>query len=179
MKITQPVKAVSDTNGTARKIDVFHVVDLGRFDNNRHDILALNDIGQCVGVSLNPQTGRIEAFLEDNGVRTSLGTLGGSFSIAHDINNNGEVVGGSLTEGDASFHGFIYRDRQLHDLNDCLDPASKWELIQAVGINNCGEILAIASHEGEDHIVLLRPRELEQSLFRRWTVQVGSQPKQC
>jgi probable HAF family extracellular repeat protein len=179
MKITQPVTAAPEAKGAARKTDVFHVVDLGRFDNNRHDILALNDVGQCVGVSQNPESGRIEAFLEDNGLRTSLGTLGGSFSIAHDINNQGEVVGGSLIEGDESFHGFIYRDGQLHDLNDCLDPASDWELIQAVGINNCGEILAIASHGGDDRIVLLRPQELGQSLFRRWTLQVGSHPKHC
>jgi probable HAF family extracellular repeat protein len=158
---------------------LLHVVDLGRFDHNRHNILALNDVGQCVGVSLNSESGRIEAFLENQGLRTSLGTLGGSFSIAHDINNQGEVVGGSLTEGDEHFHGFIYRDRQLHDLNDCVDPDCGWELIQAVGINNSGEILAVASRDGDDRLVLLRPRESDEPLFRRCELPVGSQPKQC
>jgi len=43
------------------------VTDLGPFDNNRNDIVALNDVGQAAGVSLNPGTGRIEAFLQENG----------------------------------------------------------------------------------------------------------------
>jgi probable HAF family extracellular repeat protein len=179
MKTTRLGKAASDTNGAAQKLARFHVLDLGRFDNNRHNILALNDVGQCAGVALNPETGRIEAFLDNHGARTSLGTLGGSFSIAHAINNHGEVVGGSLTEGDEEFHGFIYRDHQLHDLNDCLDAACDWELIRAVGINNCGEILALASRDGDDRIVQLRPQESGQSLFRRWTLQVRSQTSQC
>jgi probable HAF family extracellular repeat protein len=87
-----------------------------------------------------------------------LGTLGGSFSIAHDLNNQGEVVGGSLTEGDENFHGFLYRDNRLHDLNEFLDPGTGWELLQALGINNHGEIIAIGNNTGQDRIVLLRPR---------------------
>jgi len=134
------------------------VTDLGPFDNNRNDILALNDVGQAAGVWLNPGTGRIEAFLEENGQRTSLGTLGGSFSIARGINNRGEVVGGSLTTGDENFHGFVYRNNQLHDLNAMLEPGTGWELVQALAINNRGEILGLGAREGEDRIVLLRPK---------------------
>jgi len=133
------------------------VIDLGPFNNHRNDILAVNDVGQAAGVSLNPGTGRVEAFLQQNGDRSSLGTLGGSFSIARGINNRGEVVGGSLTAGDASFHGFLYRDQQLHDLNAMLEPGTGWELIQAFAINNRGEILGLGAREGEDRIVLLRP----------------------
>jgi probable HAF family extracellular repeat protein len=135
------------------------VIDLGPFNNNRNDILAVNDIGQAAGVSLNPGTGRIEAFLQENGDRSSIGTLGGSFSIARGINNRGEVVGGSLTAGDDSFHGFLYRDHQLHDLNAMLEPGTGWELIQAFAINNRGEILGLGAREGEDRIVLLRPKQ--------------------
>jgi len=136
----------------------FEVLDLGPFDNNRNDVLAHNDAGQCAGVSANPESGRIEAFLEENGSRRMLGTLGGSFSIARDINNRGEVVGGSLTEADESFHGFVYRGSQLVDLNDLLDPDSGWELIQAFAINNRSEIIGIGSQAGQDRIVLLRPK---------------------
>src|SRR5215469_17817925 len=135
------------------------VTDLGPFDNNRNDILAVNDVGQAAGVSLNPGTGRIEAFLQENGGRSSLGTLGGSFSIARGINNRGEVVGGSLTAGDDSFHGFLYRNEQLHDLNAMLEPGTGWELIQAFAINNRGEILGLGARQGEDRIVLLRPKQ--------------------
>ena len=136
----------------------FDVVDLGPFDNNRNDLKAINDHGQGVGISLNTTTGRVEAFLEEKGKRTELGTLGGSFSVARDINNRGEVVGGSLTEGDEAFHAFIFRGNRLFDLNDLLDPNEGWEVLQAVGINNCGEIVGIGCQSGQDRIVLLRPK---------------------
>ncbi|HKH99180.1 MAG TPA: hypothetical protein VJ999_08735 [Candidatus Sulfotelmatobacter sp.] len=154
-------QAAHDSTVAASTRPGFEIVDLGPFDNNRNDVLALNDAGQCAGVSSNPESGRIEAFLQDNGSRNMLGTLGGSFSIARDINNRGEVVGGSLTEGDENFHGFIYRGNRLLDLNDLLDPESGWELIQAFGINNRGEIVGIGSHSGQDRIVLLRPKSAE------------------
>jgi probable HAF family extracellular repeat protein len=115
-------------------------------------------MAQCVGVSLNPETGRIEAFRQEEGTRNMLGTLGGSFSIARDLNNHGEIVGGSLTEGDENFHGFVYRNNQLRDLNEFLDPGAGWEVLQGLGINNHGEIIAIGSNTGQDRIVLLRPR---------------------
>jgi len=134
------------------------VTDLGPFDNNRNDILAINDCGQAAGVSLNVGTGRIEAFIEEKGGRRPLGTLGGSFSIARGINNRGEIVGGSLTAGDDSFHGFLYRDNRLLDLNEMLEAGTGWELVQALAINNRGEILGIGAREGHDRIVLLRPK---------------------
>lgn len=136
----------------------FDVVDLGAFDNNRNDLKAINDRGQGAGNSLNHATGRIEAFVEEQGKRTALGTLGGSFSVARDINNRGDIVGGSLTDGDENFHGFLYRDKRLYDLNQLLQEDGQWELIQAVGINNNGEIIGIGARDGEDHIVLLRPK---------------------
>lgn len=158
MKSTRLVKAASDSNQAAEQLSRFEVVDLGPFDNNRNDVLALNDRGQCAGVSLNAETGRIEAFREERNTRRPLGTLGGSFSIARDLNNHGEVVGGSLTEGDESFHGFLYRDNKLHDLNEFLDKEGGWEILQALGINNHGEIIAVGCFTGQDRIVLLRPR---------------------
>jgi probable HAF family extracellular repeat protein len=158
MKPIRLIQAVPDGKGTASSVERFEVVDLGPFDNNRNDVLALNDLAQCAGVSFNSETGRIEAFRQENGRRSMLGTLGGSFSIARDLNNHGEVVGGSLTEGDENFHGFLFRNNQIHDLNEFLDPGTGWEVIQALGINNHGEIIGIGSNTGQDRIVLLRPR---------------------
>lgn len=137
----------------------FEVVDLGPFENNHNNILAVNDHNQCAGVALHEATGRIEGFLQENGRRMMLGTLGGSFSIARGVNNQGEVVGGSLTEGDEDFHGFLFRDNKLYDLNDFLGKSQGWQLIQALGINNQGEILGIGAQKGRDRIVLLRPRQ--------------------
>jgi len=158
MKATRLAQTATESNEAVNKPERFDVIDLGPFDNNRNDVVALNDAAQCAGVSLNPETGRIEAFRQEGGARSMLGTLGGSFSIARGLNNHGEVVGGSLTEGDENFHGFLYRDNRLSDLNDFLDQGTGWELLQALGINNHGEIIAIGSHTGQDRIVLLRPR---------------------
>lgn len=158
MKSFRSVQTASECEGSANKLEQFEVVDLGPFDNNRNDMHAVNDSAQYAGVSLNPETGRIEAFLQEDGVRSMLGTLGGSFSVARDLNNQGDVVGGSLTKDDENFHGFIYRKNRLYDLNELIDPEAGWELLQAVCINNHGEIIAIGSHTGQDRIVLLRPR---------------------
>ncbi|HUO26870.1 MAG TPA: hypothetical protein VMU61_14480 [Candidatus Aquilonibacter sp.] len=136
----------------------FEIVDLGPFENNHNNIVAVNDRLQCAGVCLDQATGRIEAFRQEDGQRTMLGTLGGSFSIARDLNEQGEVVGGSLTEGDENFHAFLFRDNKLYDLNTFLEADSGWELIQALGINNRGEILGVGARAGGDRIVLLRPR---------------------
>jgi probable HAF family extracellular repeat protein len=156
MKSSRSVQTAPECEAPS-KPQRFEVVDLGPFGNNRNDIQALNDSGQCAGVSLNPETGRIEGFLQENGVRSMLGTLGGSFSIARHLNNRGEVVGGSLTQGDENFHAFLYHNNRLYDLNQLLEAGTGWEVFQAVCINNHGEILAIGAHTGQDRIVLLRP----------------------
>jgi len=157
MKSTAVAASPSNKTGAAHA-GAFEVIDLGLFENNHNDVLAVNDRSQCAGVSFREATGRIEAFRQEDGRRTMLGTLGGSFSIARGLNNHGEVVGGSLTEGDENFHGFLFRDNKLYDLNDFLDKADGWELIQALAINNRGEILGIGAHKGRDRIVLLRPK---------------------
>jgi probable HAF family extracellular repeat protein len=144
---------------TARaEIRGFEVVDLGPFLNNRNSVNAVNNLGQRAGSSLHEATGRVEAFLELAGTRMMLGTLGGSFSVARDINNRGEIVGGSLVEGNEHFHGFLYRNGKLTNLNDLIDSGSGWEVIQAVSINDHGEIIGVGSNLGEDRILLLRPR---------------------
>jgi probable HAF family extracellular repeat protein len=159
MKTVESLQAGSDSNRTAAKPERFDVVDLGPFNNNRNDVLALNDAGESAGVCLNQETGRIEAFRQDRTRRNMLGTLGGSFSVANALNNDGVVVGASLTEGDESFHGFLCVNDRLYDLNEFLDPDENWEVLQAVAINNSGQIVAIASHPEGDRIVLLKPRQ--------------------
>ena len=45
----------------------------------------------------------------------------------------------------------------MHDLNDYISGECLWELIEAVGINDKGEIVGIGSHGGEEHTFLLKP----------------------
>jgi probable HAF family extracellular repeat protein len=90
---------------------------------------------------------------------TELGTLGGSASSARGINAAGAVVGGALTHGDVSHHAFLHDSGVMYDLNALISPDTEYELIHALGINDRGDIVAIAHHDGADRVVLLKRRD--------------------
>ena len=77
----------------------------------------LNDAGQAVGVNVaNAEQGQPQrAFLYTGGRTLDLGTLGGGFSEAVDVNNAGQVVGNANT-ADQSRHAFVYADGVMKDL---------------------------------------------------------------
>ena len=111
-------------------------------------VYGINDLDQLVG-----RVGQFfgtRAFLYANGVATELGVLDESIgaSEARDINNVGQIVGASgvmLTESQWDYHGFLYAsDGTLSDLNALIDPASGWQIINASGINDAGQIAGTA-----------------------------------
>lgn len=135
----------------------FQVIDLGMVEGNDNMIHAINNAGHLAGAA-NRAPGGIQAFVHD-GSRLPLGTLGGAFSVAHSINNSGQVVGGSLTEGNETFHAFLFTEGGMYDLNQLLVDAPDWELLQAVGINDQGQIVGVGLRDGQDHGFLLNPTE--------------------
>jgi probable HAF family extracellular repeat protein len=115
---------------------------------------SINDWGQAVGASgscapFNPiwlfNLSPVHALLWQNGVAIDLGSLGGaSNNIAHDINNLGQVVGGSDLTGDQTTHAFLWtpQTRRMKDLGVVGDDF--WSL--ALGIDDGGQIVGASAN---------------------------------
>jgi len=103
--------------------------------------LAINEFGAVVGYAKHAQFET--ATLWDHGVIKDLGTFGGNHSMARDINDHGTIVGHAELGGLQGVHAFIYRDGQIHDLNDLANsPAnSGWTLVNAHAISNNGTVV--------------------------------------
>ncbi len=90
---------------------------------------------------------------------TDLGTLGGSSSIGAGINAKGDVVGISLVKGSGNYHGFLYRNGQMEDLNPLIDADSSagGVLLYAYGINDANEITGAGCCKGAQRAFVLKP----------------------
>jgi probable HAF family extracellular repeat protein len=74
-----------------------------------------------------------------------------------EINNRGQVVGAAYSYTLNEYRPMLWENGQTYDLNDLIDPASKWSLLRAYHINNLGQILAFGIYGGQDYSVLLTP----------------------
>jgi len=123
---------------------------------------AINDRDEIVGesvVKLTPPAGgdSPHAFYYRAGQMLDLGTLGGVYSLARDINEHGQIVGGATIPTGAD-HAFLYENGTMLDLNSLLVGDSNLELVEANAINDAGEIVGRAQGpDGSDHGFLLIP----------------------
>jgi len=139
--------------------------DLGALDNRHSEAFDINELGQVVGTSTTGEYWSItNAVLWQDGEILDLGRLGGITSVAYGINEIGQVVGRSHTGTSTSpgeYHGFIWHNGVLTDLNELLDQESGWIVNTASDINENGEIVGWGynSFEGIDdfHAILLDP----------------------
>ena len=99
----------------------------------------INDSGDIVGKY--GFASSYTAFLYRNNHITNLGTLGGGFSEAQDINNLGQIVGWSYISGTSDSRAFIYQSGHMVDLNSLVDPGLGWIFYRATAINNSGQIV--------------------------------------
>jgi probable HAF family extracellular repeat protein len=139
----------------------------GRFNytqsvNNRGDIVGAADLA-------GDQTGH--AFMLRHGSLIDLGTVpGDTNSAALAVNNRGQVVGlSALAFGDPSFgppvnnfqcpcHAAIWEDGKAFDLNTLIPAGSGWQLGNALGINDHGQIVGSGLFNNEFRAFLLTPQ---------------------
>jgi probable HAF family extracellular repeat protein len=118
----------------------------------------INNSGQVAGSTSVP--GGYHAFLWDahRGMR-DLGTLGERWSDALAVNNKGEVVGFVKTADHVwPDTAVLFAGSEVIDLNDMIDPASGWHLVEATGINDIGQIVGQGRNSaGQFHAFLLTP----------------------
>jgi probable HAF family extracellular repeat protein len=138
------------------------VHDLGSLGGEvRSEAYGINNADEVVGVSSTAKyaTGD-RAVLWRKGEIVNLGILPGHFSSeAHGINNRGVIVGWSTPPHKAvSFpRAFIYASGKMRDLNELLPPNSGWELLEANGINDAGQIVGEGSFKGQKRAFLMSP----------------------
>jgi probable HAF family extracellular repeat protein len=112
------------------------MIDLGVVANCPYCIsseaYAINSAGQVVGSSGLP-------FLWEDGIMTSLGTLGGVGGGAVAINGAGQIVGWSRTPGFGGFgspHAFLWENDEMRDLGTLGGSVS-----YALDINEAGDVV--------------------------------------
>jgi probable HAF family extracellular repeat protein len=132
-------------------------VNLGTLGGNRSYATSINNNGQVVGHAFTASN-IDHATLFDitgNGGNVDLGTLGGTLSLALDINNNGQVVGRAHNASE-QFDAFLWANGLMTALDSLIDPLAGFDLIEAIGINDLGQIAAYGlDNQGQGHALIL------------------------
>ena len=115
-------------------------------DTEATQAFALNNVGQVVGSTQMPSL-LIQGYIWKDGQMTPIGVLdSGRSSEPHDINDRGEVVGYSTFNDDGNgnydIRAFLWKDDELHDLNDIVkNLPPNVQLQSAEAINEDGIIV--------------------------------------
>ena len=135
--------------------------DLGTLGGPSSAAAAINDAGQIAGNSFIDDDIQ-HAFLYSDGLMQDIGSLGGVFTDARALNALGHVVGLSTYADDVPgfdfSSAFVYQGGVMLDLNLVTERPGLWTVLDAVGINDAGQIAAFACTEfGDCRAVRLDP----------------------
>ncbi len=139
--------------------------DLGTLGGGWGFANSINDAGDVGGAAAIPGDAAHHAFFWNKGVMKDLGTLrGDSCSSVISMNSQGDVVGQSFPAStcngpDNTFHAFLRQNGgPMLDLDTLVDPSLGVTFVDAVGINNHGDIAAWGTlPNGDTHAMVLEP----------------------
>jgi probable HAF family extracellular repeat protein len=131
------------------------LTQLGTLGGRNSYAMDISDAGMVVGSST-LASGWAHAFLWNGSTMTDLGTLGGGNSGAYGINASGDAVGYSDLPGGGTA-AFLFGDGVMHDLNALLASGFGWQLLEALAINDAGQIVGTGRINGELHAYRLDP----------------------
>jgi probable HAF family extracellular repeat protein len=144
------------------------MTDLGTLGGDNSEAIWINDAGDVAGSADLPGSQTHDAVLWRKGKIHDLGTVAGDpCSRGLAINARGQVVGGT-SDCSNFLHAFLWEaGGPMLDLNTVIPPSSGLQLLEAININDRGEILAISVPVGAipntdlGRLVLLIPCESE------------------
>jgi probable HAF family extracellular repeat protein len=132
------------------------MLPVGELGGANSHATGINNSGVVVGTAT-LASGYEHAFLAIGSKMTDLGTLGGGSSFAYSIDNSGTVVGYSWLASGPNPHAFVYSGGIMLDLNSMLAIGSGWELTEAYGINDAGQIVGSGLLNGQVSAFRLDP----------------------
>ncbi len=123
---------------------------------------AVNIAKNIVGSARTEDRTTIEAFLYENDSQTvtALGFLNDNFrySEAFDINDSDQIVGISQVQNSPNvFHGFLYENGIIKDLDKLIGCNTGWRITEARAINDSGVITGTGLVNGQKHAFMLMP----------------------
>ncbi len=138
------------------------VIDLGTLGGPQSFGSAINGADHITGTADTANAGPRDAFLYADGAMTDLGSLYGNGSTGSAINNRGQVVGfsrGSSSGASAQTTATLWNGTKIIDLNATLTHSlpDNEILVQAIGINDSGWIVANARAGNRSTAYLLTP----------------------
>ncbi|MGA2853484.1 MAG: Ig-like domain-containing protein, partial [Verrucomicrobiota bacterium] len=148
--VGQVVGFAETTNGSRAFLYQDGVItNLGSLGGSGSYAFGINGSGQIVG-HVDTLNGA-RAIMYDTGSVINIGTLGGTNSYAFGINNVLQVAGSSLTADNATTHAFLWQSGIINDLNQLQTNTGGWELIDAHGINDFGNIVGWGVISNQEH----------------------------
>ncbi|HEY1242645.1 MAG TPA: choice-of-anchor D domain-containing protein [Bryobacteraceae bacterium] len=126
-----------------------------------NNLTPINDANQVVdtGNCSDPSAQLPCTDVWQNGTMTSLAQCD---CETHGLNNSLQVVGQwyripGVTTPNPGARAFLYTSGQVYDLNVLLPPGSGWVLVNAVAINDSGQIIGTGQLNGVDHVFRMDP----------------------